>query len=73
MPISINEHFQTEYNFFVVFVDVMLVVFSAFSKTWLKEIQEQKESKTKNSPLTVSLAGLLLLLMFSDGLCVTQT
>lgn len=58
---------------FVVFVDVMLVVFSAFRKTWLKEIQELKESKKKNTPLTVSLAGLLLLLMFSNGLCVTQT
>lgn len=73
MPISINEHFQTECNFFGVFFVVMLVVFSAFSKTWLKEIPELKESKTKNSPLTVSLAGLLFLLMFSNGLCVTQT
>lgn len=73
MPISINEHFQAEYKFSVVFVDVMLVVFSAFSKTWLKEIPELKESQKKISPLTISLADLLLLLMFSNGLCVTQT
>lgn len=37
------------------------------------KIQELKEKQNKKSPMTFSLAGLLLLLMLSKGLCVTHT